>query len=252
MRAAAGRRNRRWGSTQLSGWPNATRAAIDQTINKGDIDHMVNSQERPTRRARRGSEDKRRSEILRAAYRVATRQRLAGVTARAVAEDAGVSSGLVFFYFDSVDRLQTELLDWLLARTVVAGDLAELTGAPGDPAARMMAVIRRDVECLPRQRDRVELFFDYWVLGTRHPDIRARIRGALDRYRDAFLPLARAVVESDPQRYAGVDAEGLASVAAGFVEGCAVQVVMDPAAFDVERSMATLTALVRSPVSPLT
>lgn len=212
---------------------------------------MVNNPVRPVRSLRRGSEDKRRQEILRAAYAVATRNRLAGVTGRAVAEAAGVSSGLVFFYFDSVDRLQTELLDWLLARTVVAGDLAELVDAPGDPAARMMAVIRRDVERLPHQRDRVELFFDYWVLGTRHPAIRAKIRGALDRYRDAFLPLARAVVENDPERYAGIAPEGLASVAASFVEGCALQVVMDPAAFDVERSMATLAALVRSPASAI-
>jgi TetR/AcrR family transcriptional repressor of bet genes len=89
------------------------------------------------------------------------------------------------------------------------------------------------------------------VLGTRHPLVRGRIRGALDRYRDSFLPLAQAVVESDPERYAGITPEGLAEVAASFVEGCALQVVMDPARFDVERSMATLAALVRRPASAL-
>ncbi|HEX8360332.1 MAG TPA: TetR/AcrR family transcriptional regulator [Longimicrobium sp.] len=196
---------------------------------------------------KRGSEEERREEILRAAYEVAARERLAGVTARAVAAQAGVSSGLIFFYFDSVDRLLTELLDWLLARTIVASDLDDLTLAPGDPAARMMAVIRRDVEGLPRQRARVELFFDYWVLGTRHQAVRDQIRGALGRYRDGFLPLAAAMLESDPERYRGMTPEGLASVAASFVEGCALQVVMDPAAFDVERSMSTLAALVRAP-----
>ncbi len=203
---------------------------------------------------KRGSEEERREEILRAAYEVAARERLAGVTARAVAAQAGVSSGLIFFYFDSVDRLLTELLDWLLARTIVASDLddltlapGDLTLAPGDPAARMMAVIRRDVEGLPRQRARVELFFDYWVLGTRHQAVRDQIRAALGRYRDGFLPMAAAMLESDPERYHGMTPEGLASVAASFVEGCALQVVMDPAAFDVERSMSTLSALVRAP-----
>jgi TetR/AcrR family transcriptional regulator, transcriptional repressor of bet genes len=200
---------------------------------------------------RRAPEEERREAILRAAFAVAARERLGAVTARAVAAEAGVSAGLVFFYFESVDKLLVELLDWLLANTLIAADTPDRLAEVTDPGARMMLAIRRDVEWLPRQRERVELFFDYWVLGTRHPTIRRKIRRALNRYRDAFEPLARALVESDPERYAGMSAEGLASVAAGFVEGCALQVVMDPAEFDVERSMTTLAALVRAPASSL-
>lgn len=193
----------------------------------------------------------RRETILAAAFAVAAADRLGAVTARAVAAKAGVSPGLVFFYFESVDKLLVELLDWLLARTLVAADDPDRLARTADPGARMMLAIRRDVEWLPQQRERVELFFDYWVLGTRHPAIRRKIRRALNRYRDAFAPLARALVDSDPERYSGMTAEGLASVAAGFVEGCALQVVMDPKQFDVERSMATLAALVRAPASSL-
>ena len=198
---------------------------------------------------RRAPEEERREAILQAAFQVAARERLGAVTARAVAAEAGVSPGLVFFYFESVDKLLVALLDWLLAHTIVAGDSPDRLAQVTDPAARMMLAIRRDVEWLPRQRERVELFFDYWVLGTRHPAIRRKIRRALDRYRDAFTPLARSLVDSDPERYAGMSADGLASVAAGFVEGCALQVVMDPKQFDVERSMTTLAALVRAPAS---
>ena len=198
---------------------------------------------------RRAPEEERREAILQAAFQVAARERLGAVTARAVAAEAGVSPGLVFFYFESVDKLLVALLDWLLTHTIVAGDTPDRLAHVTDAAARMMLAIRRDVEWLPRQRERVELFFDYWVLGTRHPAIRRKIRRALDRYRDAFTPLARALVDSDPERYAGMSADGLASVAAGFVEGCALQVVMDPKQFDVERSMTTLAALVRAPAS---
>ena len=198
---------------------------------------------------RKVPEDVRREAILRAAFRVATRERLGGVTARAVAAEARVSPGLVFFHFESIDGLLVALLDWLLEHTIVAGEIAHVIGAVTDPpAGRMMAVIRRDIERLPRSRGRVELFFDYWVIGTRHDEVRAKIRGALDRYRASFLPLAESVVRDDPARYEGVTPEGLAAVAASFVEGCALQIVMDPAEFDVERSMATLAALVRHPV----
>jgi hypothetical protein len=90
----------------------------------------------------------------------------------------------------------------------------------------------------------VELFFDYWVMGTRHPEIQKMIRDALDRYRDALRPLAEAVMEAEPARYEDVTADGLAAVAAGFIEGCALQIVMDPGRFEVEAYLRSLHALV--------
>lgn len=193
---------------------------------------------------KKAPEEQRRDEILRAAFAVAARDGLAGVSARSVAAEAGVSTGLLFFHFKSVDLLLVALLDWVLERTIVAGEVDGLTAAIADPAARMMAIVRRDVERLPRQRVRVELFFDFWVVGTRHPLVRRKIRAALDRYRQSLRPTADAVVASAPARWAGVTADGLAGVVASYIEGCALQAVMDPGRFDVEQSMTTLAALV--------
>jgi AcrR family transcriptional regulator len=195
-------------------------------------------------------EEQRREAMLRAAFAVAEREGLAGVTARAVAKQAGVSSGLVFFHFQSVDGLLAALLDWLLAHTFVAAELPARP-APGSSAAtRMLAAVRRDLDALPRARRRVELFFDYWVLGTRDPAVRGTIRLALERYRLAFLPLAAAVVAEAPARFGPGGAEGLATVAASFVEGCALRAVLDPAGFDADAAMGTLAALVRAPGPP--
>ncbi len=200
---------------------------------------------------RRIPEEQRREGLLRAAFAVAARDGLAGVTARAVAAEAGVSSGLVFFHFRTVDALHAALLEWLLAHTFVAAELPPGRRPNAGAAARMLAAVRRDLDALPRARRRVELFFDYWVRGTRDPAVRGTIRGALDRYRAAFVPLAAAVVAEAPLGHYGPDPEraaaGLATVAATFVEGCALRVVLDPAGFDVDAAMATLTALVRAP-----
>lgn len=198
-------------------------------------------------------EEERREGLLRAAYAVAARDGLTGVTARAVAAEAGVSSGLVFFHFHSVDALHAALLEWLLAHTFVAAERPR-GNAPNESAAgRMLVAVRRDLDALPRARRRVELFFDYWVRGTRDPTVRGTIRRALDRYRAAFLPLATAVVAEAPDGRYGPDAAaaaaGLATVAATFVEGCALRVVLEPADFDVDAAMATLTALVRTPAA---
>jgi AcrR family transcriptional regulator len=198
-------------------------------------------------------EEQRREGILRAAFAVAAREGLAGVTARAVAGEAGVSSGLVFFHFHTVDALLAELLEWLLAHTFVAAERPRSAAAHDSAAARMLVVVRRDLDALPRARRRVELFFDYWVRGTRDPAVRGTIRGALDRYQAAFVPLAAALVAEAPAGRYGPDATaaaaGLATVAATFVEGCALRVVLDPAGFDVDAAMATLAALVRAPAA---
>lgn len=198
---------------------------------------------------RKVPEEQRRLEILKAAYRVAGRERLTGLTAQAVAAEAGVSKGLVFFHFGNRDGLLVALLTWLLDITLVGPDMTELL-AGRTPGERLMSALRRDVEALPRQRERVELFFDFWVMGTRHPEVQRAIRAALDRYRDAYRPLAQAVVDAEPARYGGAGAEGLAGVVAGFIEGCAIQAVMDPERFNVESYMRTLAALVAEAGSP--
>ena len=200
----------------------------------------------------REPEEQRREALLRAAYAVAARDGLAAVTGRAVAAEAGVSSGLVFFHFRSKDALLAALLEWLLAHTLVAGELAAALPATASAAERMLAVVRRDLVALPRARARVELFFHYWVLGTRDEAIRQTIRAALARYRASFLPLAEAVIaESPPGRHAPGAAAGLAAVAASFVEGNALRAVLDPAGFDVAQAMTTLAALLRLPSTPV-
>lgn len=185
-------------------------------------------------------EDQRREEILRAAYTVAARERLTGLTIRQVAAEAGISTGLVFFYFENKDALLTELLDWLLETTIVGGPVEEVSG----PREEILATLRRDIEGLPRRRARVELLFDYWVMGTRHPEIQKKVRNGLDRYRETFRPLAERIIAVEPERYTGVTADDLTALITGVIEGCALQVVMDPSQVDVEGYLRTVEALV--------
>ena len=201
---------------------------------------------------RKEPEEERRDAILRAAYTVAARERLGGVTARAVAAEAGVSSGLVFFYFDSIDNLLVALLDWMLERTMAMPDRESTSPAmemSTDPATRLVTTVATALRRLPRHRDRVGLFFDYWVLGTRHPVIRRKIRRALAGYRASYIAGAQAVIDADPERYAGTSAEALADVIASFLYGCSMQLVTNPAQFDADRTLAALDALVRHPVA---
>lgn len=188
-------------------------------------------------------EEERREAILAGAYEVAARDTLAGLSVRAVAEAAGVSKGLVFFHFDDKKTLLLALLDWVLER----GPRVEVPAGLDEhahPARRLLALVGHQIELLEERPERVELFLDFWVMGTSLPEMRTRIHDAFERYREQFMPYTTAVVEALPERFKGEHANGLAAVVVSFIEGCALQLMADPDSFDVDEYMATVRALV--------
>ncbi len=190
-------------------------------------------------------EDRRREQILDAACRVALRQRLAGLSSRAVAAEAGVSNGLVFFYFKNRRELLLALLNWLLAKTILRRATVK-GGTPEPPASLLAAEIREALEQLPQEQKWIELFFDYWFMGARDRVVRQRIRAALKRYRDSYLPLTRAVVDANPDSYAGITGESLADLVASYIQGCSLRLITDPQHYHVGDYAGAVAALLNS------
>jgi AcrR family transcriptional regulator len=197
---------------------------------------------------RRASEQERKDQILAAAFTVATRVRLEGLTIRAVARECGLSPGLVLFHFESRDALLLALLDRLLAETIVGDATPEILALPS-ARARLLALLARELQLLPGRRPRLELFFDYWVAGIGHRAIRGRIQRALQRYRDAIVPLAAAVIAEERETLRGVDSADLAGLMVAVIEGCVMQAVVDPSAFDVGRALGAIAAVIAPPVT---
>ena len=191
-------------------------------------------------------ETERREAILEGAYRVASRATLGGLSVRAVAEEAGVSKGLVFFHFSDKKSLLLALLEWMLEqgpRVEVPEDLP-----PADavhPARRLIALVGHQVALLEERPERVELFLDFWVMGTGGvPEIQRRIHEAFERYRHEFEEYTEPVVTAAPEGFDEGDAAGLAAVVVSFIQGCALQFIANPEGFDVERYMAAVRGLV--------
>lgn len=190
----------------------------------------------------KAGEEERQEQILAAAMTVATREGLEGLTVRRVAAEAGLSHGLVHFHFKSKARLLVALLDRLLDRTA-AFEVGPEIMAIESPLDRLLALLRKEMGRLTSDRDNIHLFFDFWLMGTRQPRIRARMRAELERYREAFRPTVEEVLRTEPHRFAGVSPDGLAAVIVAFIKGSAVQSVIDPNGFDVSRFTLAANAL---------
>jgi len=199
----------------------------------------------PTRpmRVRRIPEADRREMILGAAFKVACRDGIGGLTVRAVAAEAKVSHALVLFHFERKDRLVRKLLDWVIERTAalhVSEDIARFPHARD----RLHALLQQEMARVSNQPEHTRLFLEYWALGARHEQIRARISAELERYRTAFRDIMDEMLEAEQGTLGGVAADGLAGVAVSWIHGCAVQAMIDPAHFDSDKYLAAVRGLI--------
>jgi TetR/AcrR family transcriptional regulator, transcriptional repressor of bet genes len=188
-------------------------------------------------------EEVRREQILRATFEVAAREGLGGVTIRAVAAEAELSHALVLFHFGSKERLVGELLEWLIASTSVlhvSGEIARLPGA----LDRLQALLEQEVSRLSREPRETRLFFEFWALGAYRPPVRARIGEELERYRATFRGIMAELFHAEPAAFAAASADAMAGVAVSWIQGCAVQAMIDPERFDTGEYLTAVSGVV--------
>jgi AcrR family transcriptional regulator len=187
--------------------------------------------------------DVRREQMLQAAFEVASREGIGGLTIRAVAAEAEVSHALVVHYFQRKERLVRALLDWLIETTSVlhvSDDVARFPRAMD----RLHALLQQEMARLSDHPRHTRLFFEFWALGARHEEIRVRIGAELKRYRAAFRAIMEELLEAEPGPLARVTADGMAAVAVSWIHGCAVRAMVDPAGFDSDDYFAAVRGVI--------
>ncbi len=187
-------------------------------------------------------EEIRREQILEAAFDVAAAAGLGGLTVRSVAARARVSHALVLFYFERKDRLLMALLEWLIARA--AALRVEDADDHASALDRLYALLRQEMSRVAHEPEQTRLFFEYWALGARQPEIRSRISVELERYRAAFRTIVMELLDAERATFAGTTPAGLAALAVSWVQGGAVQLLADPEHFDSEAYLAAVRGIV--------
>jgi AcrR family transcriptional regulator len=194
-------------------------------------------------RRKRIPEHLRREQILQAAFAVACREGIGGLTVRGVALEAGISHTLVLFHFGRKKRLVLELLDWLIAGTAVLHISEDVASFP-HARDRLHALLHQEMARLAHQPEHTRLFLEYWALGARHGEIRSRISAELERYRTAFRAIMEELMLSEPSAFVTATADGLAAVAVSWIHGCAVQATIDPGHFDSDEYLAAVRGMI--------
>jgi AcrR family transcriptional regulator len=194
-------------------------------------------------RRKRKPEEARREQILQAAFDVAGRTGIGGLTVRAVAAEAGVSHALVLFHFGRKERLVHGLLDWVIGGTAVLHISEDIARFP-HARDRLHALLQQEMSRLSHQPRHTRLFLEFWAMGAREEEIGTQISAELERYRSAFRAIMEELLRSEPAAFAGVTADGLAAVAVSWIHGCAVQAMIDPHHFDTDEYLTAVRGMI--------
>jgi AcrR family transcriptional regulator len=177
----------------------------------------------------------RHQQILDAAARVITERGLAETRISDIAEQAGVSPGLILYYFDSKDRLLAEALtfanDQFYLRT--SREIRRIPSATD----QLRRLIDLSVPGYLAEYDRLDewaLWIEVWVRALRDADM-AKDREVLDqRWRGQIAEIVRG--GQDSGEFATTDdADENALRIATLIDGLAIQVILNDSEVTPER-----------------
>ncbi|MBW9110278.1 TetR/AcrR family transcriptional regulator [Microbacterium ureisolvens] len=120
----------------------------------------------------------RAAEIVAAATAIARDQGLSALTLRAVAERAGVASGLVAHYQPSMDDLVARVYADLVDEEVK--DVERMVGAVADPAARLGALM--DTLMNGGREEMTVVWVEGWAMARRNDALALAVRAQMERW----------------------------------------------------------------------
>jgi AcrR family transcriptional regulator len=174
-----------------------------------------------------------RERILAAAVRRIASEGIDGVRIARIAMDAGVSSSLVHYHFDSRDALLTQALDYSYAH---AGDARISSGELplSSHAQRLRSMID---QCLPTSQELADdwvLWVELWLRAARNPELRAVAEELYSRLHTWFAKEIAAGAASG--EFAPCDADEVADGALALIDGYGIRSLIGDRAIPLERA----------------
>ncbi|GAA4102876.1 TetR/AcrR family transcriptional regulator [Nocardioides kongjuensis] len=177
-----------------------------------------------------------REALLEATIRVVARAGLRKVTNRAVAEEAGVTHGLVSHHFGNRDNLIAEALKYVLERSLDRSTLESGTGSVDDFARTLVEMATSDAD---GQAFQYELILE----SRRRPELRPLVASLYDTYRDA--------TRRELERIGLADLPGLDHAVFAALDGLVFQELADPDPARMQSALEALHDLLRSATASL-
>jgi AcrR family transcriptional regulator len=170
------------------------------------------------------------------------RRGTAGSTFDHVAREAGVSRGLLHYYFGTKEQL---LVEAVRRDTELRLEMLEERLSTARTATDFIALMAQDLQQgLAEDPDFYTLIFELFTLGRRHPDIAVEYAGLMRRTREQVAGILQAA-EAAGIVHLGASPEAVTEVLFSIADGFALRILSEPDR-DFTESMAAAIACTRA------
>jgi len=163
--------------------------------------------------------------ILAAARATLAQKGYAGTTINLVAMEAGVSRGLLHYYFKNKEEMLATVIKNNMQLSVrLVSDLLEKSGSAADFAARLVAALRHVLQNDP---DFFHLFFEGWAVARQSTVVRQTLDELFGQFRQAMsngLEKAKNNKKINPR----LPVASTAVYLTGLIDGLGLQMITEP------------------------
>jgi AcrR family transcriptional regulator len=174
---------------------------------------------RPRRAVTEAPAADRRAQIVDAAARVLGRQGYEATSMKEIADEAGVSSGLLHYYFGTKEDLLAAVVR-SIHEELMAEWRATMAGLD-DPLEKVAAGTRHCARRVAEKPGHFKAIFDLYALALRNPTIAERVKALVDEFVAEIAQVVRDVTAEMPTP-SPIPADDLALALAGAVDGIAL------------------------------
>ena len=192
---------------------------------------------------RTASREQRRQQLIKATMNCIARKGMGSTTLGDVAQEAGLSQGIVNLHFESKDNLLKETLRFLADEYKAQFNEALATSGPA-AKDKLLGLMELDLRPAIIDRKKIAVWFAFWGEVKSRPTYR-KICDVRDKYYDEVVEdLCGALIEEG--QYKNVSAASVAITLTSMTNGLWLSRLISPGSFDRERAMSAIIDVLRS------
>ncbi len=172
----------------------------------------------------------RRNQLTKAAYKVVGQKGYYDFTIRDIAREAGMSTGLVHYYFKNKEELLLHLLKEINKN--ILGSLNRSISKAEDPKEKLNIFMKQAFDLVTSEKDYSYLVIDFWSQVNKNDRMKRANVKLFKSYRDEVAAILAEGVEKGI--FVKMEVVYAATVIISMIQGLIIQYVLDNNAFPYE------------------
>jgi AcrR family transcriptional regulator len=187
----------------------------------------------------------RRNQLTKAAYKVVGQKGYYDFTIRDIAQEAGMSTGLIHYYFKNKEELLLHLLKEINKNMLVS--LNRAISKAQDPREKLNIFMQQAFDLITNEKDYFYIVLDFWTQVNKNERMKRANVNLFKSYRDEVASILKEGVAKGI--FIEMDVVYTSAVIISMIQGLLIQYVIDNKAFSYEDYTRKLMVQINDSVS---